>query len=206
MDWSGINTPKVVAGFSDVTALLEGIATKLSWASVHGPMVAFTGDSYSFSSLIRTLMYPERATQLEFPMAKTINPRLARGITLGGNLTLLMSSLATDTSRPATGGILLIEEESEEDYRVDRMLTQLRRSGYLDNVAGIICGTFTGCGEADDIEAILVERLGDLGVPLIVWANIGHGGRQQTYPIGIAAELDADAKSLHFLDPPLMGQ
>lgn len=204
MDWSGIDTPKVIAGYSDVTAVLEGVAVKLGWASVHGPMVAFAGDSYSFSSLVRTLMYPERATHLRFPMAKAINPGLARGVTVGGNLTLLMSSLATDTCRPAAGGILLIEEESEDDYRVDRMLTHLRRSGYLDNVAGIICGTFTECGEPAEIEAILVERLGDLGVPLIVWADIGHGGRQQTYPIGISAELDADTKSLHLLDPPLV--
>lgn len=204
MDWSGIVAPKVVAGYSDVTALLEAIAVKLGWASVHGPMVAFTNDSYSFASLIRTLMHPERATHLRFPMAKTVNPGLAQGISLGGNLTLLMSSLATDTSRPATGGILLIEEESEDDYRIDRMLTHLRRSGYLYNVAGIICGTFTNCGEPAEIEAILVERLGDLGVPMIVWADIGHGGRQQTYPIGIAAELDAEGRTLRLLEPPLV--
>ena len=204
MDWSGIDTPKVVAGFSDVTALLEGIAVKLGWGSVHGPMVAFAGDSYSFSSLIRTLMYPERATHLQFPKARTINSGLAQGTTLGGNLTLLMSSLATDTSRPAAGGILLIEEEGEDDYRIDRMLTQLRRSGYLDNVAGIVCGTFTNCGEPAEIEAILVERLGDLGAPLIVRADIGHGGRQQTDPIGTAAELDAEGRTLRFLEPPLV--
>jgi len=206
MDWAGIavDAPKAIAGFSDVTAVLEGIAVKLGWASVHGPMVATTDDPYSFGSLIRTLMSPERATRLDFRDAKTITSGAARGVTLGGNLTLLMSSLATDTSKPAAGGILLIEEETEEDYRLDRMLTQLRRSGYLDNVAGIICGTFANCGETDEVEAILVERLRDFGVPMIAWANIGHGGRQQTFPIGIAAELNADDRSLRLLDPPLV--
>ena len=77
---------------------------------------------------------------------------------------------------------------------MDRMLTQLRRSGYLDGVAGIIGGTFTGCGAPALIEEILAERLGDLGVPLLAWANIGHGGHQQAYPIGIAAELDAECQ------------
>jgi muramoyltetrapeptide carboxypeptidase len=207
MDWSGIadRPPKVLAGYSDVTAILEAVAMKLGWASLHSPMVmaAGSGDPYTFSSWTRTLLQPDRATDLRFPAATTVNGGTARGVTLGGNLTLLMSSLATDTSRPAAGGVLLIEEESEADYRIDRMLTQLRRSGYLDGVAGIICGSFTGCGETADIEAILVERLATDGVPMISWANIGHGVPQQTFPIGIAAELDADARTLRLLDPPL---
>jgi muramoyltetrapeptide carboxypeptidase len=101
---------------------------------------------------------------------------------------------------------LLVEEVQEEEYRIDRMLTQLRRSGYLDGVAGIIGGTFTKCGERDLVQNILAERLGDLGVPLIAWADIGHGGRQQAFPIGIAAQLDADARALRLLDPPLVPQ
>jgi muramoyltetrapeptide carboxypeptidase len=128
----------------------------------------------------------------------------ARGVTLGGNLTLLSSSVGTDTSLPARGGILLVEEEHEDPYRVDRVLTQLRRSGYLDGVAGIIGGTFSGCGEPALIEQILADRLGDLGVPVIAWANVGHGGHQQAYPVGIAAELDADSGTLRLLDPPLV--
>ena len=83
------------------------------------------------------------------------------------------------------------------------MLTQLRRSGYLDGVAGIIAGTFVGCGSPELIQEILAERLGDLDVPLLAWANVGHGGYFQTFPIGVAAELDADAKTLRLLDPAL---
>ena len=86
---------------------------------------------------------------------------------------------------------------------MDRMLTQLRRSGYLDGVAGIVAGTFVGCGDPAVIEEILAERLGGLGVPMIAWANVGHGGYFQTFPIGVAAELDADAATLRLLDPPL---
>jgi muramoyltetrapeptide carboxypeptidase len=98
---------------------------------------------------------------------------------------------------------LLLEEVNEEDYRVDRMLTQLRRSGYLDGVAGIVAGTFTGCGPPEMIRDILTERLGDLDVPMIAWANVGHGGQFQAFPYGIAAELDADTATLRLLDPPL---
>ena len=83
------------------------------------------------------------------------------------------------------------------------MLTQLRRSGYLDGVAGVVAGTFVNCGSSELIQQILLERLGDLGVPMIAWANVGHGGYFQTFPIGVAADLDADAKTLLLLDPPL---
>jgi len=207
LDWERLAglPPKVLAGYSDVTAILEAAASRLGWASLHSCMASSAGPAahYSFGSLLRTLMHPEQAMWLSFPGATTVVSGTAAGLTLGGNLSLLVSSLATATSRPARGGILLVEDESEEDYRIDRMLTQLRRSGYLDGVAGIICGTFHGCGEPGQIEPILAERLGGLGVPMIAWADIGHGGPNQAFPIGIAAELDADARTLRLLDPPL---
>jgi muramoyltetrapeptide carboxypeptidase len=212
MDWDGLTgpppevlPPKVLAGYSDVTAVLEAVAVKLGWASVFGPMVAIRegASHYSFGSLLRTLMRPEQATMIRYPRAVTVRPGTARGVTTGGTLCLLASSLATGTSRPARGGILLLEDVNEEDYRIDRMLTQLRRSGYLDGVAGIVTGTFTGCGPPETIQDILAERLSDLQAPMIAWANVGHGGLFQAFPYGVAAELDADAATLRLLEPPL---
>jgi muramoyltetrapeptide carboxypeptidase len=92
----------------------------------------------------------------------------------------------------------------ENDARVDTMLTHLRRSGYLDGVAGIVCGTFHECGGTEQIHPVLQERLGSLGVPMIAWANIGHGGHVQSFPVGVRARLDADARTLHLLEPPLV--
>jgi muramoyltetrapeptide carboxypeptidase len=208
LDWAGLAglPPKVLAGYSDVTAVLEAVASKLGWASLLSPMVGSSGAAihYSFGSMLRALMHPERATDICYPMASRVVGGTARGVTLGGNLTLLASSLGTDTSWPARGGILLVEDQNEADYRLDRMLTQLRRSGYLDGVAGIVTGTFVGCGEPAVVEEILAERLGSLGVPMITWANIGHGGYFQAFPIGVAAELDADAATLRLLEPPLL--
>jgi muramoyltetrapeptide carboxypeptidase len=207
MDWDGIAglPPKVLAGYSDVTAVLEAVARKLGWASLLTPLLVSGGPNahYSFGSMIRALMHPERATDIRYPTASRVVGGRARGVTLGGNLSLLTSSLGTDTSWPARGGILLVEDNDERDYRLDRMLTQLRRAGYLDGVSGIVAGTFVGCGERPVIEEILAERLGDLGVPMIAWANVGHGGYFQTFPIGIAAELDADEHTLRLLEPPL---
>ena len=208
MDWDGLGPglpPRVLAGYSDVTAVLEAVAVRLGWASVFGPMAAIreSASHYSFGSLLRTLMRPGQATVIRYPRAVTVVPGVARGVTTGGTVCLLASSLGTGTSRPARGGILLVEDIDEEDYRVDRMLTQLRRSGYLDGVAGIVAGTFTGCGPPEMIQDILTERLGDLGVPMIAWANVGHGGLFQAFPYGIAAELDATTATLRLLDPPL---
>lgn len=209
LDWDGIAAaepgPRVLAGFSDVTAVLEAVAVKLGWSSLFGPMPSVPGPQahYSFGSLLRVLMRPGDATEMRYPGAVTVAGGTARGIAMGGTLTLLSSSVGSPTSWPARGGILLIEDVEEEPYRLDRMLTQLRRSGYLDGVAGILAGTFTDCGERDDVHEVLAERLGDLGVPVLAWANVGHGGAFQTFPIGIAAELDAGAGTLRLLEPPL---
>jgi muramoyltetrapeptide carboxypeptidase len=207
LDWDSLAAlpPRVLAGYSDVTAILEAVGSRLGWASLHGPMVTPAGPAahYSFGSLLRALMRPEQAMAMSFPDAITLASGRARGVTLGGNLTMLSSSIGTATSWPASGGILLLEDVDEAEYRIDRMLTQLRRSGYLDGVAGVICGTFTNCGDAGLIEEILAERIGDLSVPVIARANIGHGQHQQAFPVGIAAELDADARTLRLLDPPL---
>lgn len=207
MDWDGLDglPPKVLAGYSDVTAVLEAVAVRFGWASLFSPMAAIRGDAahYSFGSLLRTLMRPAEATAIRYPQAVTVVPGTARGVTVGGTLSLLTSSLGTGTSRPARGGILLLEDVGEEPFRVDRMLTQLRRSGYLDGVAGIVAGTFSGCGPPELIQDILAERLGVLAVPMLAWANVGHGGPFQTFPLGIAAELDAGRATVRLLDPPL---
>lgn len=210
MDWDGLGPgaglpPKVLAGYSDVTAVLEAVAVRFGWASLFSPMAAIRDGAahYSFGSLLRTLMRPDQAMTIRYPQAVTLVPGVAHGVTTGGTLSLLTSSLGTGTSRPARGGILLLEDVGEEPYRVDRMLTQLRRSGYLDGVAGIVTGTFTGCEPPELIQDILAERLGPLAVPMLAWANVGHGGPFQTFPLGIAAELDADRATLRLLDPPL---
>lgn len=200
MSWDDIDQPKVVAGFSDVTAILEAVAVKLGWASVHGATIA--SDAENLRATLDILTNPPGS--LHFPGARAVNPGTARGVTCGGNLTMLASSLATGTSWPPGDGIWLLEEVNEAPYRVDRQLTQLRRSGYLDDVAGIIAGTFTGCGDPLLIDEILTERLGSLGVPMITGANVGHGPGTQPFPLGIAASLDAAACTVTLLDPPLI--
>ncbi|WP_327091162.1 LD-carboxypeptidase [Nonomuraea sp. NBC_01738] len=206
VDWSRIDParPKVVVGYSDVTALLEAIAVKLGWGSFFGPMVACDdfhqgAGSYAFDTLMTMVTGP--VAELRFPDARTIVPGVAEGVTLGGNASLLAAGLGTDTSLPAEGAILFLEDVDEFPFRMDRIITQLRRSVYTDGVAGILLGTFTECGDPRDIERMLVERFSDLGVPVLAGADIGHNIPMQTYPIGVPARLDADAGTLTLLKP-----
>ncbi|MEY9909897.1 muramoyltetrapeptide carboxypeptidase [Catenulispora sp. MAP12-49] len=211
MDWDRIDAsaPKVVVGYSDVTALLEAIAVKLGWVSLFGPMVACSGfwqgpDEYDFKELMKLLYTPSAVKRLTFPGSRALVPGTAEGLTLGGTATLIAANFGTDTSYPARDGILFLEDVDELPFRLDRVFTQFRRAtSYLEGVRGIILGTFTECGEPEHVDALLAERFGDLGVPVLAGVNIGHNCQMQTYPVGVRARLDADAGSLTFLDQVL---
>ncbi|MCA1219203.1 S66 peptidase family protein [Streptomyces sp. 8L] len=211
VDWSRVDPlrPKVVVGYSDVTALLEALATKLGWVSLFGPMVACGGfwqgpEEYDFTQLMKLLYTPADVKELSFPGARTLVPGVAEGTTLGGTASLIAASFGTDTSYPAKDAILFLEDVDEFPFRMDRILTQIRRAkSYLDGVAGIILGTFTECGDPAHIDRMLDERFGDLGVPVLAGVNIGHNTRMQTFPVGVRARLDADGARLTFLDQVL---
>lgn len=208
VDWSRVDPdrPKAVIGYSDVTALLEAIAVKLGWGSFFGPLVATDsfhlgrGD-YAFDTLMA--MLSGAISELTFPDARTIAPGVAEGVTLGGTASLLAASLGTDTSLPARGAILFLEDVDEFLFRLDRILTQLRRSVYVEGVAGIVLGTFTECGDPRDVERLLADRFHDLGVPVLAGADIGHNIPTQTFPIGVPARLDTEAGTLTLLKPPV---
>lgn len=210
MDWSKVDpaAPKVVVGYSDVTALLEAIAVKLGWVSLFGPMVACGGfwqgpDEYDFKELMKLLYTPSSVRQLTFDDFRTVVPGTAEGLTLGGTATLIAANFGTDTTYPARDAILFLEDVDEFPFRLDRIITQIRRSSYLEGVAGILLGTFTECGDPAHTDQMLAERFGDLGVPVLAGVNIGHNTEMQTYPVGVDARLDADNGTLTFLDEVL---
>ena len=213
MDWDRIDAtaPKVVVGYSDVTALLEAIAVKLGWVSLFGPMVACGGfwqgpEEYDFKELMKLLYTPSTVKQLTFPGSRALISGVAEGLTLGGTATLIAANFGTDTSYPAKDAILFLEDVDELPFRMDRIMTQIRRAkGYLEGVQGIILGTFTEMGDdPEQIETMLAERFSDLGVPVLAGVNIGHNCEMQTYPVGVRARLDADAGTLTFLDQVLV--
>ncbi|MFI8826257.1 LD-carboxypeptidase [Streptomyces sp. NPDC053431] len=209
LDWTAIRAagPKVFVGYSDVTALHEAFAGRLGLATLHGPMVAaaaFLKDTRTQESLRATLFEPESVRTIGPGTARPLVPGRARGVTLGGCLCLLAADLGTPHARrTARGGLLLLEDTGEEPYRLDRMLTQLLRSGWLDGVAGIGLGSWEECGPYEDVRAVLLDRLGTLGVPVLEGMGFGHHESAPTMPLGIPAVLDTHTGTLT-LDVPAL--
>ncbi|MCX4820363.1 LD-carboxypeptidase [Streptomyces sp. NBC_01142] len=210
LDWSAIRAagPKVFVGYSDITTLHEAFAARMGLATLHGPMVGaltFLTDERTQESLRDTLFAPESVRTLGLETARTMVPGRARGITLGGCVSLLAADLGTPHARrSARGGLLLIEDVGEEDYRLDRILTQLLRSGWLEGVAGVALGSWAECGPYEQVRAVLQDRLGGLGVPVVEEFGFGHGTTALTMPFGVPAVLDADARTLTLDEPALI--
>ncbi|MEU0372558.1 LD-carboxypeptidase [Streptomyces sp. NPDC006283] len=209
-DWAAMRAagPKVFVGYSDITALHEAFAVRMGLSTLHGPMVGaltFLKDAGTQQSLRATLFEPESVMSLAGPAsARTMVPGRASGVTFGGCLSLLAADLGTPHGRPSgRGGLLLIEDVGEEDYRLDRILTQLLRSGWLDGVAGAVLGSWAECGPYEQVRAVLFDRLGGLGVPVVEEFGFGHGETALTMPLGVPAVLDADARTLKLATPAL---
>lgn len=211
LDWDAIRAagPKILVGFSDITALHEAFATRAGLVTLHGPMAAgidFLKNTRAQDHLRATLFAPEtvRTLRATEPSA-TLVPGRARGVLLGGCLCLLAAELGHPHARPsARGALLCLEDVGEETYRLDRYLTQLRRAGWLDGVAGIVLGSWAQCAPYEQLRALLVDRLGDLGVPMIEEFGFGHGDGALTIPFGVMAELDTQARTLTLDEPALV--
>lgn len=210
LDWTAIRAagPKVFVGYSDVTALHEALAVRAGFAALHGPMPAvsvFADDPATRESLRATLFEPETVRVLGLGTTRPLVPGRAAGVTLGGCASLLAADLATPHARPsARGGLLLLEDVGEEPYRLDRILTQLLRSGWLAGVAGVALGSWAECGPYEEVRAVLADRLGGLGVPVVEELGFGHGPTALTVPLGLPAVLDADAGTLTVDVPALL--
>ncbi|MDI3407030.1 S66 peptidase family protein [Streptomyces cavernicola] len=210
LDWDALRAagPKVFVGYSDITTLHEAFALHLGLATLHGPMVAaadFLETERARDHLKATLFAPESTLTIDgLPGVAPLVPGRASGVTLGGCLCLVAADLATPTGRASLrGGLLCIEDIGEEPYRVDRMLTQLLRSGRLDGVAGVLLGSWEECGPYEEVRAVLADRLGPLGVPVVERFGFGHCAGALTVPLGVRAELDADAGRLRLTEPAL---
>ena len=202
LDWPAMRSrePKVLAGFSDITVLHEAFAMELGVATLHAPMVAaqsFVSDEPTAEHLRRTLFEPESVMTLTSPTAETLVPGRAQGVTVGGCVSLLAADIGTPTARSGVeGGILVLEDLEEERYRLDRIFTQLLRSGWMDGVAGIALGSWVDCEPADRMRDLVLDRFGGLGVPIVGELGFGHGPSTLTVPLGVPATLDADATTL----------
>ncbi|MFF8960958.1 LD-carboxypeptidase [Streptomyces sp. NPDC014894] len=209
LDWTAIRAagPKPFVGYSDVTALHEAFALRAGLATLHGPMVGtltFLKDETTRESLRATLFEPGTARVIGRPTARALVPGRARGVTFGGCASLLAADAGTPHARAsAEGGLLILEDVGESDYRLDRVLTQLLRGGLLAGVTGVALGSWAECGPYERVREVLRDRLGGLGVPVVEELGFGHGDVNLTVPLGVTAVLDADAGTLTLEEPAL---
>ncbi|MCF6459474.1 S66 peptidase family protein [Clostridium sp. Cult3] len=209
--------PKVFIGYSDITALHIAITRFSRLITFHGPMVAsdMLGDFNQFSkkSLFNFIMEGEYLRNIKNPPGeelKTMNPGIAEGSIIGGNLSLIADTLGTPYEIDLKGKILFIEEVGEEPYQIDRMLTQLRLAGKLKEAEGIILGDFNNCvaksSEYDDsltLEQVLEDIIKPMNKPTLFNLKAGHCEPVITLPFGARARLDGHKGELTLLERPV---
>ncbi|TFZ37544.1 LD-carboxypeptidase [Pseudomonas syringae] len=195
--------PKLVTGFSDITALHCALWNHARLATIHGPVASQLERGGLFVSGMRHVLMSTEPVLLKAdpasPTARVRTAGSAQGLLLGGNLCILDTSVGTPFMPDLSGAILLIEEVNEPAYRVDRMLTHLGNCGTLASLAGIAVGEFTpapNTGRTISPADVLLERLGSLGIPVLGGLPVGHGDPNQAVPLGTQAILDADAGTL----------
>jgi muramoyltetrapeptide carboxypeptidase len=194
--------PKILVGFSDVTALLAAIYSRCGLVTFHGPVVAgLPGlDEQSLTALMSAIAGPE-AVDISAPQGKTVCGGSGTGPVLAGNLTTLCHLIGTPYMPPTQGHLLLLEDRGEAPYRVDRMLSQLRLAGCLEKIAGLAFGSFDDCGHPDELSRIVADHFSDRRFPVLTGLNVGHGRRNLTIPVGLTATLDADRHRLAYHHP-----
>lgn len=189
--WSRLRSdPKLLVGFSDITALHLAAWNGAGIASLYAPGASWDADRLGDAGAA-SLHSAMTSTEPVTIQGWAADGGMATGPLLGGNLSLLASSVGAGLPS-LRGAVLLVEEVDEAPYRIDRMLTQLRRSGALAGITGVAVGQMTNCAP-DDAADVLTDRLGDLDVPVLYGLPIGHGPGQLTVPLGSEARLDASA-------------
>ena len=207
--------PKVFVGYSDITALHLAIQKFAGLVTFHGPVLLSEFTPYTQDCFRRALFRPEPLGVLTNPpeanplrpnhTTRTIREGNAKGRLIGGNLTLISSLMGTPYEIETHGTIFFTEDVGEENYRIDRMLTQLRLADKLQNAAGIIFGECNECGPADykpsfawnrTFGEVLNDRFENIKVPVLSGLTIGHTADQLTLPLGVTATLDAAKATL----------
>src|SRR5690606_32287788 len=205
--------PKVLVGFSDITALANTIHHKTGLVTFHGPVGTTLDNEYnrrnlyeviSKSSLILNIPSERHSPQVirsdDTFEQYVISPGVVTAPLIGGNLTLLSSMCGTEFDLDYTGKLVFIEDIDEDPYSVDRMFTQLLSAPTFKNAAGIVLGVFKGCNEPErmsfTLKEVILDRIKHLNVPSIYGYSIGHIDRNLTLPIGIKASLNTATFSI----------
>jgi len=192
-------SPKLLIGFSDITVLHLALYRHAGWRGISGPLVVSLAESCTRTkeqllALFRGEILPPVTT------LNTLRPGRAQGPLLGGNLTMVTRLLGTPYLPSLNGAILFLEEVNEAPYRIDALLAQLRLSGVLESIGGLILGAFTGWEPQHPYPAlippeILEDYFGNAPYPVASGLNYGHFANRDAFPVGARATLAVDAQT-----------
>lgn len=220
LDYSVIKKhPKILIGYSDVTALLYGIFRKTGLITFHGPVATSTFNDFTVNNFKRVLMNlnPDRKYFNANPSSdeniygvRTLVNGKAKGRLVGGNLSIMVSLIGTKYDVDYSNKIIFIEEVGEEPYRIDRMLTQLIQADKFKNAAGVMMGIFSKCeprekdpsfSKSFSLMEVLTDRFFNMKIPVVYGMSFGHVKDKFTIPFGALAELDTNEQSFTLLEP-----
>ncbi len=210
--------PKVLLGYSDITALHLAIFRRAGLVTFHGPVAMSSQSDYSNEHLMAVLTDPQpsytipmalensrRALEEPHYAIRTVHHGVATGPLMGGNLSLVAALAGTPYAGDFRKAILFLEEVNEEPYRIDRWMTQLDLSGGFKNAAALMVGICDNCGPVEGESALTLEQTLDqhllpLRVPAVTGYSFGHIRNQFTLPMGIFARLDTERQTLTLLE------
>jgi muramoyltetrapeptide carboxypeptidase len=211
--------PKIVIGYSDVTALLLAVHRQAGLVTFHAPNAGSLWTPYTQAHLRAVLMQPQaqytmtpsaemaaRAAQDPLYQLRTVHEGVAQGRLIGGNLSLASALAGTPFAAQLAGRLVFLEDIGEAPYRVDRMLNQLHLGAGLHRASGVMLGVFEKCGPPDaDPSLSLAETVDDHLLPLtrpaVYGYSFGHIRDQCVLPLGTMARLDTAARTLTLLEP-----
>jgi muramoyltetrapeptide carboxypeptidase len=216
VDWDALGEPRIVCGFSDLTALHLALAAHAGWVTFYGPnFLRFTRKKGAWELTPETEAWFHRAflpeplgrvfEDPEDPYVLTIGEGVAEAPLVGGCLTLLSASIGTPYEVQTEGCVLIVEDLETEPYLIDAALNQLLHAGKLQSAAGFVFGTDVSLKAQTipqetestlSIEEILDELIAPLGIPAIANVPVGHGKHMATMPLGATVRLDGGAKTL----------
>ena len=199
--------PKIFAGYSDVTSLLNWLLQSCGMVTFHAPMVAMDFarglSPRSRDHLWGTLTGQKWRWKIE--VGEVVRSGMAEAEMLGGCLSVVVTTLGTPYEIDTAGKMLFLEDVGEKPYRVERMLTHLQMAGKLNGLAALVFGDFIQCdGEGSrDVRAIIGELFHEAPYPVVMGIPAGHGRENLALPFGVKLALDGDAGTLSLIESPV---
>ncbi len=195
--------PKWIIGFSDITMLQSHLFSKFQIASIHAPMAAAFNDGENKNQYIQSLCDALMGRKATYSCQGNIYNQKgkASGILTGGNLSLLAHICGSSSDINTEKKILFIEDVGEYIYNVDRMLYQLKRSGKLDDLAGLIIGKFTDMKDTtipfgQTTEEVIYNIIKEYDYPVCFEFPVSHDKENYALKIGVKYELTVSATAV----------